>query len=312
MAVKTDFSLSKLQDLLTGYTIGQLEELVPLTRGSDQTNIVVKAERGKYVFRYYEKRSDDYVQYEIDLLDYLTKHQFPSPVPVFYAPQQAIGHYADKPFVLFQFMEGGHDDSPASACMIAQVIAQLHTITNGLNPKHSEVRAAYDQAYVLRFASANAAQLPHDEAQARLSWLTDQLAQVQLPAILPKGAIHGDLNPGNFLYTNGKLSAVLDFDQSSYTYLLHDVAQLIYWWAWGDPVNIDWQLATKLLKIYENTHPLNGEEKQHLYDMLLMVNLISMGWDFASDDFLESQRRVNYLQSVGHQGSYERLFDEKA
>ena len=35
----------------------------------------------------------------------------------------------------------------------------------------------------------------------------------------------------------------------------------------------------------------------YFVDMLLMINLIAMGWDVATDDFLESQLRVRHLKS---------------
>jgi homoserine kinase type II len=311
MAVKTNFSTDQLATLLANYDIGRVEDRLPLPHGNDQTNIGVVTSKEKYVFRYYEKRSEEYVRYEIDLLDNLSRHQFPSPGPILSKTGNTIGYYQGKPFVLFAFMAGEHQSSAESAVLVAEVIGQLHTLTQGFRPKHAESRAGYDTPYILEHAAANAVDLPDQEANRRLDWLQRGLAQVELPMTLPKGAVHGDLNPSNFLYQGDTLTAVLDFDQSSYTYLLHDVAHLLYWWTWP-PDKIDWDVAARLLHAYETQRALSIEEKAHLYDMLLMINFISMGWDFATDDFLESQQRVNYLRSVGRGECYLRIFGAKA
>lgn len=308
MAVKTDFTLEDIRTALADYAIGHIDSLSPMTHGNDQTNLAVSAGETSYVFRYYEKRPEEYVRYEIDLLDYLAKYDFPSPSPIFNKNGQAIGFYAGKPFVLFEFMAGEHRDNQESALLVAESIGRLHTLTKGYKPNYAEARAALSADYVLGFAAAKSGSLPASEATARTEWLKSELSAIHLPADMPKGAIHGDLNPGNFLYVGDSLSAVLDFDQSGYTFLIHDVAQLIYWWAWGNPTSIDWDLASRLVSSYQAHRVLSNDEKDHLYDMLLMVNLISMGWDFASDDFIESQSRVNYLKSVGRNECKVKLF----
>jgi hypothetical protein len=64
MAVKTHFSIHQLATLLASYDIGRVEESISLPHGNDQTNIAVVTGKDKYVLRYCEKRSDDYVRYE--------------------------------------------------------------------------------------------------------------------------------------------------------------------------------------------------------------------------------------------------------
>jgi Ser/Thr protein kinase RdoA (MazF antagonist) len=184
----------------------------------------------------------------------------------------------------------------------------LHTLSIGFKPVYAHVRASYDPHYALACAATHARLMDPAVAAPRQEWLRTELAQIALPTTVPKGAIHGDLNPSNFLFRKGRLTAVLDFDQSSYTYLLHDVAQLVYWWAWADPDRLDWNRASQLLEAYEMKRELSEDEKERLYDMLLMINLIAMGWDVATNDFLESQRRVRHLRSVGRAECRARLF----
>jgi Ser/Thr protein kinase RdoA (MazF antagonist) len=130
---------------------------------------------------------------------------------------------------------------------------------------------------------------------------------------MPRGAFHGDTNPTNFLYTNGHISAVLDFDQSSYGFLLYDIANLIYWWTWPDKGEIDFGRSKVLLNEYELCRPLAEHEKQHLYDMLKLVNLISIGWFMYEDlDFANGKRKVELLNTIGREAFYKMLFGESS
>lgn len=44
---------------------------------------------------------------------------------------------------------------------------------------------------------------------------------------IPKGIAHEDFSPDNFLFTEDRVSAILDFDRSCYNYLWHDVGRAI-------------------------------------------------------------------------------------
>jgi Ser/Thr protein kinase RdoA (MazF antagonist) len=74
-----------------------------------------------------------------------------------------------------------------------------------------------------------------------------------------QGVCHCDSNPSNFLYTDGKLSAVLDFDQASYTWLLYDVAQMIYWWTWPKKGDIQLDKSSDLVAHYETVRKLSDD-----------------------------------------------------
>lgn len=128
---------------------------------------------------------------------------------------------------------------------------------------------------------------------------------------MPKGVCHGDCNPTNFLYVHGHVSAVLDFDQSSYTSLLYDLASLLYWWAWPARGRLDFGKSRLLLEAYESARRLDQQEKEHLYDMLKMINLMGYAWFLHDDqDYPNSQRNVEFLNSIGREAFYQMLFEE--
>jgi homoserine kinase type II len=68
MAAKTQFSADELRLLLADYDLGEYVSHKSFEEGTDQTNLLLETSRGKYAFRYYEKRPRNYALFEIDVL----------------------------------------------------------------------------------------------------------------------------------------------------------------------------------------------------------------------------------------------------
>lgn len=309
MAGITAFTDKELANILTSYDLGEYQEHKAFEKGADQTNILLITSKGKYAFRYYEKRTKDYVLFEIDLLHHLANHSYPCPAPISDAKGDYFGEYKGKPFAIFEFVTGEHNDSDDNFKEVAKVIAQLHTITLDYKPEHSEVREGYDTATVWHNATTNAAKMQsQDEANNRLDWLRAELDKLNLPDDMPKGTVHGDTNPTNFLYSNGQVSAVLDFDQASYTHLLYDLANLIYWWTWPNKGDVDFDRTRTLIASYETVRQLSETEKSHLFDMLKLCICVGIGWFIYEADFPNNKRKIELLNSIGSQEFYQKVF----
>lgn len=312
MAVKTPFSAEELKDILLHYEIGEYRSHTDFEKGADQTNILLVTSKGKYAFRYYEKRSSEYVSFEIDLLQCLMAGNYPCPAPIKNISGDYMGAYKAKPYALFTFLEGEHNDNDENYKEVAKSIGELHAITNGYKPVNSESRDGYNAASSWTYATKNAKKItPQTEAVARLAWLRSELDTLQLPITMPKGAIHGDTNPSNFLYKDGRISAVLDFDQAAYTYLIYDIANLLLWWAWPNKDELSFEKAKTIIAEYEKCRKLTQPEKRHLFDMLKMTILMSVSWFFHQDeDYLNDKRKIELLNDIGRDRFYD-LLDAK-
>lgn len=313
MVVKTPFSAEELKSILLGYDIGDYQSHKDFEKGADQTNILLTTTKGKYAFRYYEKRPQEYVPFEIDLLQYLAAHDYPCPTPIKNNAGDFMNMYNNaKPYVIFEFLEGEHNDDDGNYKEVAEAIGKLHAITNGYKPTNAEFRDSYDVASSWSNATENAKKIkPQSEAAARLMWLRRELEKLELPISMPKGSVHGDTNPSNFLYKNGHISAVLDFDQAAYTYLIYDIASLLLWWSWPNDGELNFKKAKSLIAVYEKYRKLTEKEKQHLFDMLKMVIFMGTSWFFhEDDDHANDKRKIGLLNNIGRDEFYRRLFDK--
>ncbi|MDZ7611881.1 MAG: homoserine kinase [Candidatus Moranbacteria bacterium] len=309
MAVKTTFSKKDFGKIISNYNLEEIKNFTPFKLGAVQTNLLLETEKDKLVFRYYESRSKRYALFEVNVLQYLARHSYPCPAPIRNNHGSFIGKHKDKPFALFEFMEGEHkkDINPK---LIAQAIGKLHKITAGYKPKYFQARDSYDPKSCWENAISNSKKIKSKaEAKKRLDWLKSELEKLKLPNNLPKGVCHCDTHPSNFLHKNHEISAVLDFDDASYIPLLYDVANMLYFWAWPPGKELDLKKARELLKEYCKYRKLNENEKRRLFDYLKMVDFMSVGWFIHDDsDFRSDKKRLEHLNSIGRQEFYHNLF----
>ena len=141
MAVKTAFSTKELRAILSGYDLGDYINSRGFGRGADQTNMRVTTSQGPYSFRYYEKRTEDYVRFELDLLRFLHGKSYPCPAPIQQRDGSDIGMHKSKPYAIFTLLEGKHDENSRNYRLVAPALAWLHNLTRGYKPAYAEARA---------------------------------------------------------------------------------------------------------------------------------------------------------------------------
>ena len=106
------------------------------------------------------------------------------------------------------------------------------------------------------------------------------------------------------------LQTVLDFDDASYTNLLYDIANMLYFWAWPNKKNLIFQKARTLLKEYKKYRTLTQIEKEHLFDVLKMVICMSIGWSIHEtiEDHSNEKRKIEFLNNLGREEFYNKMF----
>ena len=297
--------------IAANYSLGQVRSVERLSGGTTQANYLLRASSGSFIVRSYLTRNTEYVSFEIDALKQLNAAHFECQRPIADLGGQFIGQHDGKPLAVFPYLEGEHDHGEGNHVQVASAIARMHLLSQSMQFVSSDSRHRYDQESCLRTAELNLAN--HDEdlrARTTFKWLRGEVESLEVPKELPVGLCHCDLNPSNFLYKNGVLVAVLDFDMAARTYLLYDVANLLYWWANPAVDGEHWQeRAKEALLAYQKLRPLTRQEQSHLYDMLKLVFLMSMAWFIHLPNETASDRKgVDALNAWGAPMFREQLF----
>lgn len=324
MAVKTIFSKSDFIGILSDYNLGEYRDSKPFTTGAVQTNYLLQTTKGKFVFRYYENRSKNSVSFESNLIKYLKDKNYPCPAPFKNKRGEFVSTYKEKPYIIFEFVEGRHIKNPNENQKkeLIKRVAELQDITKNYKPQNKKYRWNYSAELCRELARKEAQKLNTINAKEKLKWLESELSKVKLPKSLPKGICHCDFHFSNVLFKNDKFNALIDFDDANYTFLIFDLASLINpfvksfeWNTWSnfrkDENVFDFSEARKIVSEYMKYRPLNDNEKKSLFDVFKLSILFDCIWYFArgnAEDFYE-KRKIEYLNSIGREEFYHKLFD---
>ncbi|MCJ8006051.1 homoserine kinase [Lederbergia wuyishanensis] len=304
-----------MKELFSNYTLGNYISSKPFTNGTVQTNIKVQTTEGHFVFRYYENRSIQSVLFETNFLNYLKNHNFPCPKPFLDRDGSFVGKYKQKPYVVFEYMEGEHLKAPNEhqQAQLIKLAAELHNISKSYQPLYREARLNYNIETCRNLGHQQSERLNTKNAEQKCLWLENELKQLIFPEELPKGICHSDFHFTNILYKDDKCSALLDFDDANYTYLLFDLVVLVEYWAWRHDVEqyLNFIEAKKIISEYTKYRPLDTIEKRHFFDVYKLSILMDCIWYFDRGnvkDFYE-KRKIDYLNQIGRKNFYEKLFE---
>lgn len=308
MPVETTISDKDYPLILANYNLGEYRGSKTFANGKGQTTVLLETTQGKFVLKYYEDRSEKHVQFEINLFAYLQTRNYPVPKIIQNTTGEFLSVYKNKPYLILEFIGGSHGTNPnesfneAKAAEVIKATAELHNLTKDYNPQYFADREPFDVEYCWREFKRKHPHLAEDE---KGKWLKNELDKLEFPSSLPKGLNHADLNYGNFLFRDGKIVAVLDFDMSFYGPLVYDIANLIYWWAWPPGEDMKSQ-ASQIVREYQKWRELSQEEKWYIYDALKLILLIDASWS-EENEFENSRSGINFLNSLGREGFYKSL-----
>lgn len=323
MVVKTIFSKKDFTDILSNYNLGEYKDSRLFTTGAVETNYLLQTTKGKFVFRYYENRSKNSVLFESGLIKYLKDKNYPCPAQFKNKHGKFVSIYKEKPYSIFEFVEGQHlkTQNENQKKQLIKKVAELQNITKNYRPNNKKYRLNYNIENCRELARKEAKKINTANAREKLKWFESELLKLNLPKSLPKGICHSDFHFSNVLFKNGKFSALIDFDDANYTFLIYDLAALISpfkssfeWNTWSnfkkDENVFDFREARKIVSEYMKYRPLSDSEKEHLFDVFKLSIMFDCIWYFKrgnAKDFYE-KRKIEYLNSIGREEFYNRLF----
>lgn len=323
MTSKTRLLGIDFEGILSDYNLGRYEQSKRLTSGAVQTSYLLRTSRGKFVLKYYENRPKGSVLFESNLLKYLKGNNYPCPVPCNSDYGKSVGTYNEKPYIIFEFLEGHNIRFPneRQKRQLIRKVAELHKITRGYIPRYKKFRLNYSIEHCSQLARKKAYEVDTVDAIKKVRWLESELSKLILPRSLPKGICHCDLGFSNVLFKNGKFKALIDFDDANYTFLAFDLANWVNpfinsftWSTWSNFAKetppLEFSKSRILVSIYTKYRQLNHDEKLHFFDLLKLSVLFDCIWYFArgnAADFYE-KRKIEYLNSMGRENFYRNLF----
>lgn len=265
MAVYTRVPEDELRAFLAGYEIGRVLRTAGIPEGVENTNYLVEAESGRYVLTLYEKRVDPAdLPFFLGLMEHLAGRGIPCPLPVHDRAGRVIRELAGRPAALVTFLEGNSPRriEPVHCLELGRGLARLHLAGADFALRRENALSVTAWRGLLEPHLARA-----DELEAGLSAeLARELDELERewPRDLPAGVIHADLFPDNALFTDGRLSGIIDFYFACNDLLAYDIAICLNAWCFEREREFNITKARALLRGYREVRPLSRGEVEAL------------------------------------------------
>lgn len=219
-----------MRGLVADYYLGELVSFQGISGGVENTNYFLTTTTGKYVLTLFEEFELEEVPYFLDVVAHLKHKGFNVPAALIDNHGERLRVVKGRPAIIVDCFAGGLlEGTTVESCrLMGKVLAQLHRA--GMDfPEHRESHRGMD--WWRATSKSLAPELPPE--QSRL--LLEQIAEFdtfisEYDDQLAKGTIHGDLFYNNTLFEGDQLSAIIDFYNACYSWLMYDLAIVVNDW----------------------------------------------------------------------------------
>ena len=269
MAVFTKLEKNEIEDFLKDYSIGNLISFEGIIKGTENTNYKIITSKNKYILTIFEKRVQTQdLPFFMDLQNELAAHGFDCPLPVKNNKKSIINKLKDKNALIITFLQGENltNVMPEHCHELGLKIAQFTNITKNLNL--SRPNSVGYKTWVSIYE--NFKNINNESYQEYFQILSNELIFLKnnWPINLPKAIIHADLFIDNVLFTNNKISGVIDFYFSCNDFIAYELALTINAWCFNENGTFNYENFNSFIIGFNSVSSLNNEEKESMNILL--------------------------------------------
>ena len=298
------FDSHELATVLSHYDLGVIEQLRTFPRGSRRSpKVRIKSRKGEFLLKRRAQGQDDpyRVAFAHELQLHLGRRGFPVAGLIGTRDENnSMLQLNGRTYELFNYIHGVRTDGSAAAALVAggalgRMHATLGDYRSMFEPRVGSFHGASEvEAKLALIPAAVAAVEPHADHKA-----VTQIGAVLLQAYgeaasrveecgfsaWPRRVLHGDWHPGNLLYRDQQVVAVLDFDSSRLEPRAVDIANGVLQFSMqmttpDDPLSwpegLDVDVIRSMLKGYDggSGKPLSQQERRALPWLMIEALII--------------------------------------
>lgn len=243
MAIEREkFGWDELAICLSHYDLGIIERVEEFPRGSRRApKAIIQGEKGKFLFKRRVRGRDDAhkVAFTHQLQLFLAGQNFPLPHLLGTRPDNnSMLVLNNSIYELFEYIEGvGYDGSLDATYHSGHILGLYHKLLADYRPRWEPPVGSYHNAKAIRQAiKSTVSSLPMETRPSgdELAQTVDELTQrygecAQAANDLglgdwPRQIVHGDWHPGNMLFRDKHVVAVIDYDAARIQQRVIDLA----------------------------------------------------------------------------------------
>jgi homoserine kinase type II len=226
------FVADELAIVLSHYDVGVIDSIAEFARGSRKApKLLIVSEQGKFLFKRRARGKDDpfKVAFTHSLQLFLASKQFPLPHLVgTRRDNNSMLQWRNSVYEMFEYIPGqSYPQSLESTFDAGRVLALFHKLLEDFKSEWRPPSGSYHMANAIEQGLKSiAVNLPigpeseRNEAQQLLGQLLRSYRKAALEAqkhgldAWPKTIVHADWHPGNMLFRDNRIVAVIDYDSA--------------------------------------------------------------------------------------------------
>jgi Ser/Thr protein kinase RdoA (MazF antagonist) len=238
---REQFAPDELKRCLRHYDLGPILNIREFTRGSRRApKVVITAASGRFLFKRRAKGRDDLEKVSLThrIQETLAERAFPLPALISTREGKTILVLSDGVYEMFEFVDGvGYDASPQATRSAGRTLALYHSLLADFRSTFRLPTGSYHGADSVRQAvhtTVGALPLPSrpppEVITTTAQWLAESYRfcgeQADHAGLRSwnEQIVHGDWHPGNMLFRDQVVAAVVDYDAARLQQRVIDLA----------------------------------------------------------------------------------------
>ncbi len=321
------FTNEELRKVLGFYDIGKVHQLEPLTAGSRSApKVIVIADDGKFLLKRRPKGKDDMyrVAFAHSVQIHLSNKNFPVSRLVATAEDNLTVLQLDNHiYELFTYIEGiRYDGTPEATRDCGRQMANFHVMLSDFN--HEALNplggAFHDsggvRSHLKTIGSKKKAPLEPLKYTADNLMRLYEKASVQVNALgydsWKPTIVHGDWHPGNMLFADRQIAAVIDFDSIKVAPPITDLANgmLQFSIVGGRPNPADWpdylnqDRLVQFVDGYRDVKAISVQKQAALIDLMVETMIAEAVLPVATTGFFGNLKGDDFLNMIGRKAKW--------
>jgi homoserine kinase type II len=265
MAVYTDVGDADLEAFLSAYDLGSLLSFKGIAEGVENSNFLLRTDRGNYILTLYEKRvAEKDLPFFLGLMQHLAERGISCPLPVKGRDGKMLRQVAGRPAAVISFLEGIWVRRPQTnhCAAVGKALAEMHQAGRDFSLRRENALSLGGWRPLFEMSRERADTVEPGLAgcvTAELDFLYSAW-----PESLPDGVIHADLFPDNVFFLKGRLYGLIDFYFACNDLLAYDLAVCLNAWCFEVDNSFNITRGRAMIQAYEGVRALEPEERDKL------------------------------------------------
>lgn len=252
------------------YNLGEVLNYWRIKKGFANVVVVVKTTKGKYILKIAVRNMpDNRVKYEVDLLNFIKGLLTPRPIKAKNG-KYLLNYSKENLAFIYPYLPGRQlkrfDKSKLR--QVGRFLGKMHLQTREFKSSVKRVEMYnVDCEYFKEMIRVSRKKLKDKKIQKWVDYMENNLLQYLLPKSLPRGGMHIDYKPENVLFTGGRITGVIDFDNSYNGPIVLDLANTLMWFC-SEKGKFNLDDAPVIYQSYKQVRKLNEQERNYLFEAL--------------------------------------------